>query len=156
MISCSLTTGFVYLSGTALGAAVLGGGYLTVRDTHPRISVDTPLTTAGADASEQLDDEMPGRHATDSSSESMDTDRSSVLEILPQDEQRVVEPVLTSPGITQQALRDRADFSKAKISQTVTDLEKRGLLYREPYGRTYRVYPDESLPGASEHRSNSE
>ncbi|MFW5895958.1 MAG: helix-turn-helix transcriptional regulator, partial [archaeon] len=31
------------------------------------------------------------------------------------------------------------------VSQTVTDLEKRGLLYREKQGRTYRVYPADDL-----------
>jgi uncharacterized membrane protein len=54
-------------------------------------------------------------------------------------------PVLESPGLTQIELRDRADFSKSKVSQTVSGLEKRGLLYREKQGRTYRVYPDDGV-----------
>ena len=68
-----------------------------------------------------------------------------VLDLLPDDERRVLEPVLTSPGITQIELRDRSDFSKSKVSQTVSSLEERGLLYRERQGRTYRVYPSDDL-----------
>ena len=68
-----------------------------------------------------------------------------VLDLLPDDERRVLQPVLDSPGITQIELRDRADFSKSKVSQTVSDLEERGLLYRERQGRTYRVYPSDDL-----------
>ncbi|MEF8773723.1 MAG: MarR family transcriptional regulator [Halobacteriales archaeon] len=68
-----------------------------------------------------------------------------VLDLLPEDERRVLEPVIESPGITQIALRDRSDFSKSKVSQTVSDLEKRGLLARERQGRTYRVYPGDDL-----------
>lgn len=153
MISCSLTTGFVYLSGTALGAAVLGGGYLTFRDNRSRFSEDTPLTTAHDDASGHSDDEIPENQPPDSSvSDTMVSSRPSALDILPQDERQIVEPVLTTPGITQLELRDRADFSKAKISQTVTDLEKRGVLFRETSGRTYRLYPDESFTGSIEDR----
>jgi len=68
-----------------------------------------------------------------------------LLDVLPEDERRILEPVLESPGLTQIALRDRSEFSKSKVSQTVTDLEKRGLLYREEQGRTYRVYPADDL-----------
>jgi len=68
-----------------------------------------------------------------------------VLDLLPEDERRILEPVIDSPGVTQIELRDRADFSKSKVSQTVSDLESRGLLYRERQGRTYRVYPSDDL-----------
>lgn len=67
----------------------------------------------------------------------------SALELLPEDENRILKPVLQSPGLTQVELRGRSDFSKSKVSQVVTTLEKRGLLYREPQGRTYRIYPGE-------------
>lgn len=67
----------------------------------------------------------------------------AVLDLLPEDERRVVDPVIGSPGLTQVELRDRSDFSKAKVSQVLGKLEGRGLVYREPQGRTYRVYPGE-------------
>lgn len=73
------------------------------------------------------------------------TDANDVLAVLPVDERRVLEPILDSPGVTQVELRGRSDFSKAKVSQTVSELEDRGLIYREPQGRTYRVYPGELL-----------
>lgn len=68
-----------------------------------------------------------------------------VVEILPEDERRVLEPVLTSPGSTQIELRNRSSFSKSKVNRTVSALEKRGLLYRERQGRTYRIYPSDEL-----------
>ena len=80
------------------------------------------------------------------------TPRPRILDILPDDERRILEPVLESPGLTQIELRDRSDFSKSKVSQTVTDLEKRGLLYREPQGRTYRIYPSDDFEPERDHR----
>lgn len=68
-----------------------------------------------------------------------------VPSILPDDERRILEPVLESPGLTQVELRGRSDFSKAKVSQTVSELEDRGLIYRERQGRTYRIYPGKLL-----------
>lgn len=67
------------------------------------------------------------------------------LAIFPDDERQVLEPIIKSPGLTQVELRGRSDFSKAKVSQTVSALEDRGLIYREKQGRTYRVYPGELL-----------
>ena len=67
------------------------------------------------------------------------------MDLLPDDERRVLEPVVSSPGITQIELRDHSDFSKSKVSQTVSGLEKRGLLYRERQARTYRIYPSDDL-----------
>lgn len=68
-----------------------------------------------------------------------------VLDVLPEDETRILRPVIESPGLTQTAVADRANYSRSKVSQTVTDLEERGLLYRERQGRTYRVYPADDL-----------
>ena len=43
-------------------------------------------------------------------------------------------------GITQTTLRFRTDLSKAKISQILTDFEKKNLIKREEKGKTYAVY----------------
>jgi hypothetical protein len=93
-----------------------------------------------------------GSQATDRSPETGTAGGASdrVIEVLPEDERRILEPILDSPGITQIALRDRSEFSKSKVSQTVTDLEKRGLLYREKQGRTYRVYPADDIANGDE------
>ncbi|MFP8955252.1 helix-turn-helix transcriptional regulator [Natrialbaceae archaeon A-CW3] len=137
-----------YLFGTIVVVSVVGGVYVLVRD---RL-IDEGGTVASPDANmgssrtvEPAADTADTREA--SASDVPDQNR-RVLELLPEDERRVLEPVLESPGLTQIALRDRSDFSKSKVSQTVTDLEKRGLLYREPQGRTYRVYPADDLERA--------
>jgi DNA-binding transcriptional ArsR family regulator len=98
-----------------------------------------------------------GPEASESPTESTGVETDSpraLLDVLPEDERRVLEPVVASPGLTQIELRDRADFSKSKVSQTVSDLEKRGLLYRERQGRTYRVFPGGEIGG--EERSPAE
>ncbi len=152
MISCSLATGFVYVLSTAIGATVIGGGYLTLRGrtttkSKVRSPVEPEATSATAETAAVHREMSPAKHTTEEpiDSSSPPSQKSTILDLLPEDERRILQPVLTSPGLTQIELRDRSDFSKAKVSQTVTDLEKRGLLYRESQGRTYRIYPDESL-----------
>jgi len=159
-----------YAVGTLLAVGVVVGAYLAVRDsvtsTTPRR--DTVHGTWESDGGTDVDPVRGSRDAPEPT-----TDREStvgtpggdegvpdedagerppdrVLDVLPDDERRVLEPVLESPGITQIALRDRSDFSKSKVSQTVSDLEKRGLLYREKQGRTYRVYPGDDLANGTE------
>ncbi|EMA58415.1 helix-turn-helix transcriptional regulator [Halorubrum lipolyticum] len=135
-----------YVLGALLVSAVLGGGYLAVRDDlsgadEPDRSRDgsaSPTDSEGAESPAEA-----ARSAGDFDPESRPRDR--VLDLLPEDERRVLRPVLSSPGITQIELRDRSEFSKSKVSQTVSALEKRGLLYRERQGRTYRVYPSDDL-----------
>ena len=169
--------------GTLLIVAVIGGGYLLVREelsteaNAPSTATQSTPTTTAVDAdSGTVDARSPeadaesdtvdtGSKGTESAStaaagepaatESADARSESinpeahpqrrVLDLLPEDERRVLEPVIDSPGVTQIELRDRADFSKSKVSQTVSDLESRGLLYRERQGRTYRVYPSDDL-----------
>ncbi|WEL20535.1 MarR family transcriptional regulator [Halorhabdus sp. BNX81] len=129
-------------------------------ETRPDQVDTTPAAGATGDSAEQTDQEST---TDDLAAESAETDATDghatapeanpterVLDLLPEDERRVLEPVLDSPGITQIELRDRSAFSKSKVSQTVTDLEERGLLYRERQGRTYRIYPSEELGTAEE------
>jgi uncharacterized membrane protein len=71
----------------------------------------------------------------------LDTEPQVDMEILPEDERRILEPVLDAPGITQVEVVARSGFSEAKVSQTLKALRQRGLVYREPQGRTYRLYP---------------
>ena len=146
--------------GTLLITTVLGAVYLLVRpeittaeasgrstDGHPAPETrpDSDETTRNVDASDATEEASKSK-TTDAGSttpEANPTER--VLDLLPEDERRILEPILESPGITQIELRDRADFSKSKVSQTVSDLEKRGLLARERQGRTYRIYPSDDL-----------
>lgn len=72
------------------------------------------------------------------------------LEFLPEDERRILKPILNTLGITQVEVVARSDFSKAKVSQTLKALRERGLVYREPQGRTYRLYPGTVLSEATD------
>jgi len=154
---------------TLLLVAVIGGGYLLVREelstegdsrsaatqsASPTAAVDAESGTVdtGSGETESTSTAAAGEptatESADAGSESINPEahpQRRVLDLLPEDERRVLEPVIDSPGVTQIELRDRADFSKSKVSQTVSDLESRGLLYRERQGRTYRVYPSDDL-----------
>jgi len=135
-----------YVLGTILVSAVVGGGYLVIRDDltstdaseHSQNGMATP---ADHERAESPDDASHAEGAISPESQP----QARVLDLLPEDERRILEPVLSSPGITQIELRDRSNFSKSKVSQTVSALEKRGLLYRERQGRTYRIYPSDGL-----------
>ena len=139
------------LFATVFVASAVAGIYWLVRD-HRRASNGQSTVSSGADPAEfdtaadptATADEAAGPDSSEpTAAESLH--RPAVLDVLPEDERRVLEPVIASPGLTQIELRDRSDFSKSKVSQTVTGLEKRGLLYRERQGRTYRIYPADDL-----------
>lgn len=142
-----------YLFGTLIAVSVVLGVYVISRDqVAAMLSTSTRASVAGADRDEPADSRGPGIRSSEHPSEhpireSSTTDsppnRTSALTFLPEDERRIIEPILESPGLTQVELRGRSDFSKAKVSQTVSELEDRGLIYREKQGRTYRVYPGE-------------
>ena len=138
-----------YVLGTIVAAVVVGGVYVAVRDdltttagtAKPAAGTLPVGGTATPEDTPVLSDTTAQQDPTELKARS----RRRVLDLLHDDEWRVREPVLASPGITQIELRDRSAFSKSKVSQTVTALEKRGLLHRERQGRTYRVYPDDAL-----------
>lgn len=125
-------------------ASLVGGVYIFVRGQvfEPRTATttktdlsDDPEETTTGDRNDPVKAETDEIQPPDSGAQQQ------ILDVLPNDERRILEPVVESPGLTQIEVRDRSGFSKSKVSQTITDLEKRGLLYRESQGRTYRVYP---------------
>lgn len=135
-----------YVLGTLFVSAVIGGGYILIRNdpTNTAVPDDTQAKTGSQTLPETNNPPEEGAQSNDAiNPESQPQAR--VLDLLPDDERRILEPVLSSPGITQIELRDRSNFSKSKVSQTVSALEKRGLLYRERQGRTYRIYPSDDL-----------
>jgi uncharacterized membrane protein len=137
-----------YVFGAVIAAAAVAGFYALGRDelTDPHSPVEPTEPTTDTDT----DSGTGSTSAADESSKegsSGPAKKEDPLSLLPEDERRILEPVLDSPGLTQIEVRDRSDFSKAKVSQTVTDLEKRGLLSRERQGRTYRLYPGHRLEG---------
>ena len=139
-----------YLFGTLIAVSVVIGTYVLSRDQLRQI-LSTPSTRDPSPAN-RSDRENPENHREPASSPDQSSreppsarGKPSPVTYLPEDEQRIVEPILESPGLTQVELRGRSDFSKSKVSQTVSKLEDRGLIYRERQGRTYRVYPGELL-----------
>lgn len=68
-----------------------------------------------------------------------------IMSALNEDEKKVITAVKEQEGITQSTLKFRTDFSKAKLSIVLSDMEKRGLIVREPEGNTYKVYLKKSL-----------
>lgn len=142
-----------YAFGTLIAVSAVLGTYAVARETFTTdlAPATTEEITRNRDA--EIGSEQEQSKA-DSKQESNHQPSISfqLLGMLPSDEQRVIEPAIESPGLTQVELRARSDFSKAKVSQTVTELEDRGLLYREKQGRTYRVYPGEPLKNDNQHK----
>lgn len=140
------------LFGTLLIAVSIAGVYAVVRNqlpTQPTTEESAEKEPVESPTEKQKTPEIesqPEAESTTSGARSAD----DIVAYLPDDERRILTPVLESPGLTQIELRDRAEFSKSKVSQSVSDLEKRGLIYRESQGRTYRVYPTEKLDPETE------
>ena len=62
------------------------------------------------------------------------------LKVMDENEKNVINAVKEQDGITQITLRYRTNLSKAKISQVLTDFEKKGLIKRIQKGKTYAVH----------------
>lgn len=134
---------------TLLIASIIGGVYIYIRNQIFTIQDRETNTTdvskdpdGGADTAETLES---ANQETTGTQQSEPNGQDRILDVLPDDERRILEPVIESPGLTQIKVSDRSDFSRSKVSQTITDLEERGLIYRESQGRTYRVYPADDL-----------
>ena len=67
------------------------------------------------------------------------------LKAMHESEQKILKAIKEQDGITQSTLRFRADLSKAKVSQILTDFEKKNLVRRELKGKTYAVYLTENF-----------
>lgn len=63
-----------------------------------------------------------------------------IRKVLSDDEKKVLDEVKKAGEITQDSLRFRLNWSKAKISTILTNLDKKGLVQRERSGKTYRIY----------------
>lgn len=63
-----------------------------------------------------------------------------IRKALSEDEKAVLDEIKKAGEITQDSLRFRLDWSKAKISTILTNLDKINLIQRERIGKTYKVY----------------
>ena len=68
-----------------------------------------------------------------------------VLKSMDENEKKVLKAIKEQGGITQSTLKYRADLSKAKISQVLTDFERKQIIRREGKGKTYSVYLAENF-----------
>lgn len=68
-----------------------------------------------------------------------------VLKAMDENEKKVLKAIKEQDGITQSTLKFRTDLSKAKVSQILTDFEKKHLVIREAKGKTYAVYIAENF-----------
>ena len=68
-----------------------------------------------------------------------------ILKSMDDSEKRVLKAIKEQEGITQSTLKFRTDLSKAKVSQILTDFEKKHLVKRELKGKTYAVYLTENF-----------
>jgi uncharacterized membrane protein len=59
---------------------------------------------------------------------------------LSDDEKKILDEIKKAGEITQDSLRFRLEWSKAKVSTILTNLDKRNLIQRERIGKTYKVY----------------
>ena len=63
-----------------------------------------------------------------------------LLRPLDENERKVLTSVKEQEGVTQSTLKYRTNLSKAKVSQILTDFEKKNLVARKAEGKTYEVF----------------
>lgn len=71
--------------------------------------------------------------------EGKDEEYNILRKALSVDERKVLDEIRKSREITQDSLRFRLEWSKAKVSTILTNLDKIGLIQRERVGKTYNV-----------------
>ena len=65
---------------------------------------------------------------------------SIIRKALSDDEKKVLDEIKKAGKITQDSLRFRLNWSKAKISTILTNLDKKGIVQRERTGKTYNIH----------------
>jgi len=63
-----------------------------------------------------------------------------IRKVLSNDEKAIVDEIRRAGEITQDSLRFRLGWSKAKVSRILTNLDKMNLIQRERVGKTYSVF----------------
>ena len=66
-----------------------------------------------------------------------------IKRVLSEDEKLVVDEIRRAGEITQDSLRFRLEWSKAKLSRILTNLDKLNIIQRERVGKTYKVFLSE-------------
>ena len=68
-----------------------------------------------------------------------------LLKGLDEFEKKIINVVRNEPGITQNTLTLRVNLSKAKVSQVLSELEKKNLVKRIPKKKTLSIYLRENI-----------
>ena len=69
------------------------------------------------------------------------TDELEIIKrVLSDDEKAVLDEIKRAGEITQDSLRFRLEWSKAKLSRILTNLDKMNIIQRERVGKTYNVF----------------
>jgi uncharacterized membrane protein len=76
---------------------------------------------------------------------STEADLQVLKKMMSDDEKKLVEEIEKSGEITQDSLRLRLDWSKAKTSTVLSLLDRQGIIQKERSGKTYRVRLDPSV-----------
>ncbi len=63
-----------------------------------------------------------------------------IKKALSEDEKAVIDEITRAGEVTQDSLRFRLDWSKAKLSRILTNLDKMNIIQRERVGKTYNVF----------------
>ena len=86
------------------------------------------------------DEAIVKRLEQDSSKKLEDEKFSILMKGLDKFEKEVISMIKKEEGITQNTLRLKVDMSKAKLSQVLSSLEKKGLISREKRKKTMAIY----------------
>lgn len=69
-----------------------------------------------------------------------DKEYSIIRKVLSDDEKRILDEIKKAGKITQDSLRFRLGWSKAKVSTILTNLDKKGIVQRQRTGKTYNIH----------------
>ncbi len=67
------------------------------------------------------------------------------IDILKEDEQSILRIIIENNGIDQREVIRSTGFSKAKVSKILAELEKRGAIRKEQYGRRNKIFLTEKI-----------
>jgi len=113
------------------------------------VEVETPFVREGpiariVEQKEQLDTLEP-EYANDTKNNGSEVNEIEsriklVKKLLNGDEAKIMEIVFENEGVTQDSLHFRTNFSHSKLSMIIKKLEKKDLIIREKFGKTYKIY----------------
>jgi uncharacterized membrane protein len=65
--------------------------------------------------------------------------------VLTKEEKLILNVIEKNPGINQKLIGNELNFSKARVSAFANDLEQKGLIRRERFGRSFKVYLNKKI-----------